>query len=409
MRRPRLTVRVRLTALFALAYLAVAVILIVVNYVVVSNRLDGPEADAFPSGFGRDDIQIPDGLSLPGDIDVDDLPGLDDLLLPDGTTVADAVDNVRDDIVDDTLSTLLQWSIVATVLSLIPAVALGYWTSGRALAPVRQVSATARRLSEVNLAERVGYDGPADELQELASTFDSMLDRLQRAVDSQRQFTAMASHELRTPLARITAASDLTLDNPGTMSAEELANTVRPAAEEASHLVNQLLDLMRSQAIMGTAPVDLAAAWTNVVAEAEPAATDQGIELDLSVIDSPTVMGDAILLAAQAGNVVDNALRHNHHGGTVHIEIRRHGADAVVRCENTGAVLTAAQVDRISEPFQRGTDNPDQLGHGLGTSIVRAIARSHGGTLHMQPRADGGLVVELRLPVATAPAPPAMS
>src|SRR5215471_16101479 len=127
-------------------------------------------------------------------------------------------------------------------------VGLGWWVAGRALRPLRRMTATARSLSEASLHERIALDGPSDEMRELAETFDAMLDRLEAAFESQRSFVANASHELRTPLSIQRALLDVALDDPHAPASElrEAARQVLAVTARSEHLIENLLVLARS-------------------------------------------------------------------------------------------------------------------------------------------------------------------
>ena len=131
-----------------------------------------------------------------------------------GSTFGKTVFQARTDAVDDTLNGLLWWSGVGLLLTAAVSVGVGWVFAGRVLAPVHTITSRARAISAHALDERVSLGGPHDELRELADTFDSLLDRIQTAFESERRLVATMSHELRTPLANQRAALDVTLADP---------------------------------------------------------------------------------------------------------------------------------------------------------------------------------------------------
>ncbi|MFN8204071.1 MAG: HAMP domain-containing sensor histidine kinase [Solirubrobacteraceae bacterium] len=282
-------------------------------------------------------------------------------------------------------------------------VALGWIVAGRVLRPLSEITATARRVSQDRLEdERLALEGPHDELRELADTFDAMLDRLAAAFASQRRFVANASHELRTPLTVLRAEVEVTLADPdaGVTELRAMGETVRDAVVECEALLDGLLLLARSHAgVDRREPVDLAQLARRAAGRAHGA-----VELTVSAPEPVTVAGDAALLARMVANLVENAVRHNVPGGwaTVDVHVRAGGAELVVA--NSGAPVPVAAAGRLLEPFQRlarrGEGPP---GVGLGLSIVRSVAEAHGGTVELEPRPGGGLRVTVRLP-ATWPA-----
>ncbi|MEU3752002.1 HAMP domain-containing sensor histidine kinase [Streptomyces olivoreticuli] len=289
---------------------------------------------------------------------------------------------------------LVLWSALALLLTALLAVGVGWWTAGRVLRPVHAMTATARRISERNLHERIGQRGPDDELKELADTIDALLGRLEGAFDSQRRFVSNASHELRTPLATQRAAIQVGLD--GDLSPEELARTKALLLEtnrRSEHLIDGLLVLARSErGLERRDPLDLA----DVVAEETAAVADraerEGVRVETHAAPAP-LTGNRVLLAQLTGNLLRNAVGYNHPGGSVEVDVR----PGRLTVTNTGPEVAAEDVDGLFEPFRRGAGR-ERLGGGtgLGLSIVRSIARAHDGTVEAVPRPGGGLRVTVR-------------
>jgi signal transduction histidine kinase len=307
-----------------------------------------------------------------------------------------------------TLTHLLTYSLLSLAgVTLLAAVA-GWILAGRILRPVHRLTAAARAASEQNLSQRIALQGPRDELRELADTFDTMLERLDRAFTSQRQFIANASHELRTPLTVMRTAIDVVLAKPQPTPGELvlMATDVRQAVDHAERLIEALLVLARNeQARVLTDPLDLA-----VVAEdALEGRTADGITT-ITALDQAPVTGDAVLLERVVNNLLDNAQRYNIPGGTVTISTTAHDATSVLRVVNTGAVVPADLVERLFLPFTRLDDRTRHDGHGLGLTLVSSIAAVHGGTVDATAVPTGGLDISVRLPRrdnTVTPAPPA--
>ena len=292
------------------------------------------------------------------------------------------------------------------------ALGLGWAIAGHALAPLRRIVATARRVSDGSWEERVGLDGPRDELRELSETFDDMLDRLQGAMEAQRRFVANASHELRTPLTVIRTEADVTLADPSA-SPEELRSMGRVVLETTDRmeaLLEALLVLARSsRGGLREDPVDLAGLAQRVVGGAAERAAAAGIRLELDAHPAAT-RGEEVLLERMLGNLVDNALRHNVAGGFADVAVTVAGGRAALEVCSGGAVIEPDALARLTQPFQRLDRCADRVGSGLGLSIVRAVAEAHGGSLELRARPEGGLCAKVVLPgTATAPAaePPA--
>ncbi len=305
---------------------------------------------------------------------------------------------------DSTLGALLKNSALALILVGLVAAAAAYAIATRALAPVHAITATARRVASQNLGERIGLTGPRDEVVELADTFDEMLDRLDAAFSSQRRFVANASHELRTPLATSRALLEVALADPD--APEQLTSVGRQLLAvngRSEQLIEGLLVLARSEhQLTDTAEVDLAAVAEHAADSLDREFTDAGVTLRQRLETVP-VRGSAVLLERLAVNLLQNAARHNVAGGEATIRTYVDGDDAILELANTGAVVPADAADGLFEPFRRlGDERHAGRGVGLGLSIVRSIARTHGGTATAHSRPGGGLLVRVAFP-ATAP------
>ncbi|MFC5287803.1 sensor histidine kinase [Actinokineospora guangxiensis] len=286
---------------------------------------------------------------------------------------------------------------------------LAWVVTGRVLRPLREVTATAHRLSVESLGSRIDHRGPRDEVAELADTFDAMLDRLQAAFAAQRQFVANASHELRTPLAVIRTELDVTLADPDASVQElrRMADVTRAATLRAGQLVEALLVLARTDGlgVGATGPVDLAAvvasAWRSTQGDAEAR------RITARFLTEPAVvLGDSALLERVAGNLLENAVRHNNDGGWIDVRTSGDQLWTELRVASSGAVVAPDRVEALFEPFRRGgVDRTAHRGTGLGLSIVRAVVRAHGGVVAAEAVAGGGLVVTVNLPALRAGLP----
>jgi signal transduction histidine kinase len=327
--------------------------------------------------------------------------------LPSGTPimvggVPVAADQLAEALRDDARSSVLQAGSVAFVCVVVATGLLAWTVTGRVLRPLRDVTATAQRLSVESLGERIGHRGPGDEVAELADTFDAMLDRLQAAFDSQRHFVANASHELRTPLSVIRTELDVTLSDPNADVAElrRMADVVRTATLRAGQLVEALLLLARTdgQGIGVTEPVDLAevvaAAWQPISSDAER----RGISTTFHSASAPSV-GDPALLERVAGNLLENAVRHNVDGGWIEVRIDHTPGVSCLCVHSSGSPVDPERVAELFEPFRRGgVDRTAHTGTGLGLSIVRAVVLAHRGQVSADAVPGGGLAVTVRLP-----------
>src|SRR5215210_9517868 len=243
----RPTVRLRMTALYAGVFFVAAALLLSVSYVLVRNNLTGT---AGLRGLSPDDYALHEA--------------------------------VQREVADDALGKLRTQYAIALAAMTGLSVLLGWGVAGRVLRPLQRITATAQRVSQDNLDERIGLQGPRDELKELADTFDGMLERLSGAFASQRRFVANASHELRTPLSVIRTEVEVTLADPDATNAElrTMAETVRDATLATERLIQALLTLARSEGgIARRDPADLADGARAALDHAAADAAALGLEL----------------------------------------------------------------------------------------------------------------------------------
>jgi signal transduction histidine kinase len=375
-RSSRATLRLRLTLVYAAVAVAVGLVLLLLSVALVDRALSSGTLD-LPRGLA---VRLPDGRFLT-------LEALQDALR------TEALDRL----VRQGLWALLVVGAIGTLLS--------YVLAGRVLRPLQEMTAKARRLSAERLDERIALTGPRDELRELADVFDAMLDRLQASFEAQRRFVADASHELRTPLAVMRTEIDVALADPDA-SAGELrtsAEVVREATERADRLVDSLLLLARSDRLqVDRLPhrerVELPEVAAQALRPVEHEVRARGLRVAASCAPA-AVLGDRLLLERLAGNLVENAVRHNLDGGWLRVDTGTVDGRARLQVASSGPVVPPEVVPELFEPFRRhGTARTARRGAGIGLAVVRSIAAAHGGTVRAEAPADGGLVVTVDLP-----------
>jgi len=302
-------------------------------------------------------------------------------------------------------ASLLLWSAVALGGMALLSILLGWLVAGRALRPLRTMNQRARAITEESLHQRVGAEQRSDELGELATTFDALLERLERAFDAQRRFVANASHELRTPLTLERALVEVALADPDASveSLRRCCERVLVSSAQQERVIDALLTLARGQAgIESHEQVDLAELAAELLAAraVETAALTVEATLDPAVID-----GDRALLERMVANLIDNAIAHNVAAdGWVRVQTAVVDGQAVLRVANSGQLVPSEQLQELFEPFRRleGERIGQDRGLGLGLSIVRAIALAHGAELDAEARDEGGLEIELRFASAVS-------
>ncbi len=399
---PKPSIRLRLTLWYGGLFLLAGTVVLAINFALVARN------------FPADGIDLRANLEHRLEMEPGELRGEFFFLLERPATPGRSVgvrravaasplfDSVVSHIKTDTLDQIIWQSSIAFALMAVLSIGLGWFIAGRMLRPVHEIAATARRISDESLEERIGLAGPADELKDLADQFDAMLDRLQSAFEAQREFVANASHELRTPLTIIRTEIDVTLDDPAA-GREQLASTaavVRRAIDRTEGLIDRLLVLARAEEPLQRGEAsDLAEAVRHALAARAAEIEELGLRVTLDVGEA-SVEGDPMLLDRLAGNLVDNAVQHNARGGRIEIVTGQDAATATLRISNDGAVIPEGETPRLFARFARleGARTRGRGGYGLGLSIVRAIARAHRGAVAASARPEGGLAVEVRLP-----------
>jgi signal transduction histidine kinase len=414
LRRPRTTVRWRLTLLYGALFLVCGAALLGVTYALVSHQVTGSAGLTFPGGgagalkaplpgFGA--FSSPPSTHLPTPPDV---PAPVVRLMESSTGQAFLRHVVTQQRVRE-LHQLETESAIALAIMTILSALLGWVVAGRVLRPLRTITAATQQISEDNLDRRLALPGPRDELRSLADTIDSLLARLEAAFRSQRRFVANASHELRTPLTTMRAVLDVAMAEPDSSpQVKELDANLRPDLDEADGLLESFLVLAHAQrgALSEKTRVSLAQIVDDVLARRADAIAGKQIELHRTLAPA-CVEGAETLLASMVDNLIDNAVRHNHMRGRITVTCGADRQTARLVIESTGPVLDGEAVAQLAEPFRRlaAERTGSQNGHGLGLSIVAAVAAAHGGTLTLHALQSGGLEAEVTLPAAVDPHP----
>ncbi|MEU0193977.1 HAMP domain-containing sensor histidine kinase [Streptomyces afghaniensis] len=382
----RPTIRIRLTLLYGGMFLIAGILLLSIIYLLAAQALNV-------------------GSELPFKI-VEGKVTSDICNLPDQASPAEfnnAMNHCVNEQRQNALDNLLSRSLLALLGLAVIAFAFGYAMAGRVLSPLGRITRTARAVAGSDLSRRIELDGPDDELKELADTFDDMLERLQRAFTAQQRFVGNASHELRTPLAINRTLLEVHLSDPGApVELQQLGKTLLATNERSEQLVEGLLLLARSDnQIVERGPVDLAEVAEQAIDQVHGEAEAKGVQIR-GEQKPAVVQGNGVLLERIALNLVQNAVRYNvAEDGWVEVTTDVQHGQAVLVVSNTGPVVPAYEIDNLFEPFRRlrtertGSDK----GVGLGLSIVRSVARAHGGHIYAQPREGGGLVMRVTLPI----------
>ena len=293
------------------------------------------------------------------------------------------------------LNEVAKFTILALVALFLLSLVVGWVMSGRVLRPVEEITNVAREIQASDLSRRIGLTGPDDEITRLASTFDGMLERLDRAFSSQRRFLADTSHDLRTPLAVIRSNVEVVADDSGATVADwqEVGGIVRRNVEKMSEMIDGLLATARLQTGKAQAvTLNLADIVTAKAAEFGKPLGEEGISLE-TVTSAAFVDGAPVSLDRAFTNLLDNAIGVSAPGSTIRI-----GAGTV---DDWVWMAVADQGPGLPEEPEGGRI-------GLGLSIVEQIAAGHAGALVSSPGPDGkgtSMVIWIPTSGATVPHP----
>jgi len=309
--------------------------------------------------------------------------------------------DVRDDIAGNmALRTLLPIAALIPCLLLVTAMVIA-----RSLRPMVRLASDldSRRADDMTPLPLLGTPS---ELHPFIASINGLLERMKSMMDQQRRFVADAAHELRTPIT----ALGLQAENLDPFDLPEAARERLAALKEGmartKHLLEQLLALARHEAVPSSeaAVVPLDRTVMDLVADLLPEAARKGVDLGFELIEPIATKGEPVMIATMVRNLIDNAVRFTPAGGRVDIGVYREGSEAVLQIEDTGPGIPPDDIDRIFEPFFRGS-RPTEDGTGLGLSIVKRIVDRLGGSVlleNVSGPALTGIRAIVRLPAANS-------
>lgn len=317
------------------------------------------------------------------------------------------------DAVESAQRTLWRTLCLMGPLVLAAAMAGGYWLARRALSPVERITATAETITANRLDQRLDVPPVQDELSRLARTLNAMIDRLQRAFDDMRRFTADAAHELRTPITLLRTQLDVALRND--RSNDEYRNVLLSLREDVEHfgrLASQLLELSREDAGLDAAPfapLRLDSVLMEAANERRPAAEQKSLSLRIDPLTECEVHGDADRLHRVFLNVLDNAIKFTPPRGQVRVSLRvASHADASGPCratvtiQDTGCGIAPEHLPYIFDRFyQVDSSRNITTGTGLGLAICQAIVTAHQGSIRVNSVAGQETMVEVEFTTLT--------
>ncbi len=282
----------------------------------------------------------------------------------------------------------------------------------KVLRPIEDMTAAAAALSASNLSDRINIAGTKNELKDLATVINGMLDRIELSYNSQKQFVSDASHELRTPIAVIQGYASM-LERWGKTDKEVLDEGITAISQETAsmkELVERLLFLARHDKktlMLEMEDFDPAEVLSAVHRDAK--LLSPAHEFELTELQPATVRGDKSMIKQLLRILIDNATKYTPAGGRILLSQRNDGVNAILTVTDTGNGISAEELPRIFDRFYRSDEarKSQASGHGLGLSIARIIVVAHGGHMKVRSKLGAGTTFSVLLPLSREELPPA--
>ena len=293
------------------------------------------------------------------------------------------------------------WDIViglasGLAFSTILLLAISYFIAGMILKPIGAMNDLTREINEKSLDRRIPVGSGRDEFNQLARTINRMFDRLQHSFARQKRFLADVSHDLKTPITMLRLFIDEVLsqnreDLPDFLRESLLRQNIQVLRME--RLVRNLLDLssLEMSESIKSESVDLTDLIDSLLADYRLLADARSIRINVQSPKNLTIQGDFEKIYRALSNILDNAVKYNHEGGEIHLDLKRTEKTITMSITNTGNGISKYEIDKVFDQFYRveKSRSPQYGGSGLGLAIVKRIMELHGGNVKMdsKPRA----------------------
>lgn len=302
------------------------------------------------------------------------------------------------------LNALLILLVTVYILFFIPTIIGSYLLARKAMQPISDISAKLKRIESSDLNKRVEIPKTGDEISELATTFNDLLQRMSRAFERERQFIGDVAHEMKTPLATMRSSVEIALSKERKQEEykEILSETLVDVDKLSSTLAN-VLDLAWSEADQSKVSKD-SFNFSELVSEAfdlaQKLAAKKQINVSGHIQEAIIVSGRRDKVMRALLNVVDNAIKYTPKKGKVQINLKAMNQEAIFEISDNGLGIAKEEQSHVFERFYRGVKTDKTLGSGLGLAITQAIVTAHGGTVSLSSDLGKGTKVQIRLPTA---------
>ena len=277
-----------------------------------------------------------------------------------------------------------------------------YFILGKMLNPVKKFSKHIEIINEYQLSDRVSGFNSCEELGELQKSFNSMLDRLDRAFESKKRFSSDAAHELKTPLAVLKNSLDV-LEIDENPSEEDYKYTVaifKKQTERMISLVNNLFTMSEQKDYHFNDTVDINIIINDIINDLSKEIEDKSLSIN-TYGKSLSVKGNSVMLNHAISNIIQNAVKYNNKNGSIDIITEEVNKKCIITIKDTGVGIEKGKEKEIFEPFYRvDTSRSRKIGGaGLGLAITKDIISRHGGGVSYTPNESGGSIFEITLPM----------
>lgn len=285
------------------------------------------------------------------------------------------------------------------------AAGVGWFMARRAVSGIEAVTHTAQKISGGSLQERVPVKPRGDEIDQLATTFNQMVDRIQTLLTEIKEMSDNIAHDLRSPVTRIRGTAEVTLTTGKSLGDyENMAASTIEDCDRLLDMINTMLLISKTEAGVekpSREEVDIAALIRQACEIFQPIAEDKNVRLSHRAAEKTLIFGDTRMLQRMLSNILDNGVKYTPSGGKIKVSLTEsESRDLVISVNDTGVGISKADLPRIFERFYRCDQSRSQPGTGLGLSLARAIARAHGGDITVTSTVNQGSTFNITLPKA---------
>jgi len=298
--------------------------------------------------------------------------------------------------------------MVTMALLIALAAGVGWFLARRAVSGIREIAGIAGSISGGALDKRVPLKGEGDEIDELAATFNQMLDRIQELVTEIREMADNIAHDLKSPLTRIRGSAEIALTTG--KSVADYENMAASTIEECDNLlkmINTMLMISKTESGVekpARERMELSGLIANVCELFETTVEDKELSLGCDMTEKLYIDGDPRLIQRLFANLMDNAVKYTPSGGEITVAAEKDGKGYVtVRVQDSGIGISPEELPRIFERFYRGDTSRSEAGAGLGLSLAKAIARAHGGDITVTSQPGQGSIFTVTFPLIVSP------